>query len=26
VDTYRRAINAEVESNQARNFPLSGLA
>lgn len=26
VDTYRRAINAEVESNQGRNFPLSGLA
>jgi predicted lipase len=26
VDTYRRAVNAEVESNQTRNFPLSGTA
>lgn len=26
VDTYRRAINAEVESSQDRNFPLAGLA
>ena len=24
VDTYRRAVDAEVETNQARNFPLSG--
>jgi predicted lipase len=26
VDTYRRAVNAEAETNQARNFPLSGVA
>jgi triacylglycerol lipase len=26
VDTYRRAVNAGAESNQTRNFPLSGLA
>jgi triacylglycerol lipase len=26
VDTYRRAVNAEAESNQRREFPLSGLA
>lgn len=26
VDTYRRAVNAEVESNQTRAFPLSGTA
>ncbi|HSM81347.1 MAG TPA: hypothetical protein VLS96_06660 [Nodosilinea sp.] len=25
VDTYRRAVNAEAESNQRREFPLSGL-
>lgn len=26
VDTYRRAVNAEVETNQTRNFPLSGVS
>jgi len=26
VDTYRRAVNAEVETNQTRNFPVSGVA
>ncbi|HIK43254.1 MAG TPA: lipase [Leptolyngbyaceae cyanobacterium M65_K2018_010] len=26
VDTYRRAVNAEAESNQRRDFPVSGLA
>ncbi|PSN11356.1 lipase [filamentous cyanobacterium CCT1] len=26
VDTYRRAINAEAESNQTRNFPVTGIA
>ncbi|MEY3297756.1 MAG: hypothetical protein RLZZ597_1016 [Cyanobacteriota bacterium] len=26
VDTYRRAIEAEVETNRPRNFPLPGLA
>jgi triacylglycerol lipase len=26
VDTYRRAINAEAESNQSRTFPVTGLA
>ncbi|MEO1070167.1 MAG: lipase family protein, partial [Cyanobacteria bacterium J06638_6] len=26
VDTYRRAVNAEVESNQTRDFPIAGLA
>lgn len=26
VDTYRRAVYAEVETNQTRNFPSSGLA
>lgn len=26
VDTYRRAVNAEAESNQTRNFPLTGIA
>ncbi len=26
VDTYRRAVNAEVETNQNRNFPISGTA
>jgi predicted lipase len=26
VDTYRRAVNAEVETNQMRNFPISGVA
>jgi predicted lipase len=26
VDTYRRAVNAEVETNQTRNFPISGVA
>ncbi|WP_035985492.1 lipase family protein [Leptolyngbya sp. KIOST-1] len=26
VDTYRRAVNAEAETNQRREFPLSGLA
>jgi triacylglycerol lipase len=26
VDTYRRAINAEAETNQHRNFPISGIA
>ena len=25
VDTYRRAVNAEVETNQSRDFPLSGI-
>lgn len=25
VDTYRRAVNAEVETNQNRDFPLSGI-
>jgi triacylglycerol lipase len=25
VDTYRRAVNAEVETNQSRNFPSSGV-
>lgn len=25
VDTYRRAVNAEVETNQTRNFPSSGV-
>jgi triacylglycerol lipase len=25
VDTYRRAVNAEVETNQTRNFPASGI-
>ncbi|PSR16519.1 lipase [filamentous cyanobacterium CCP3] len=25
VDTYRRAINAEAESNQTRNFPVTGI-
>lgn len=25
VDTYRRAVDAEVETNQVRNFPLSGI-
>jgi len=24
VDTYRRAVEAEVETNQERSFPLSG--
>ncbi len=26
VDTYRRAVNAEAETNQSRAFPLSGVA
>ena len=26
VDTYRRAVNAGVETNQPRNFPISGVA
>ncbi|MBE9140937.1 lipase [Nodosilinea sp. LEGE 07088] len=26
VDTYRRAVNAEAESNQTRNFPITGIA
>lgn len=26
VDTYRRAVNAEVETNQSRNFPIAGTA
>jgi triacylglycerol lipase len=26
VDTYRRAVNAEAETNQSRAFPLSGIA
>jgi predicted lipase len=26
VDTYRRAVNAEVETNQTRDFPISGVA
>jgi predicted lipase len=26
VDTYRRAVNAEAESNQSRSFPVSGIA
>jgi triacylglycerol lipase len=26
VDTYRRAVNAEAETNQTRNFPISGVA
>ncbi|MGG6237621.1 lipase family protein [Nodosilinea sp. AN01ver1] len=26
VDTYRRAVNAEAESNQTRNFPVTGIA
>ncbi|MGB5973781.1 MAG: hypothetical protein WBG38_10695 [Nodosilinea sp.] len=26
VDTYRRAVNAEAESNQSRDFPLAGIA
>ncbi|WP_017301507.1 lipase family protein [Nodosilinea nodulosa] len=26
VDTYRRAVNAEAESNQSRTFPLTGTA
>ncbi|MCM1984970.1 lipase family protein [Lyngbya confervoides] len=26
VDTYRRAVEADVETNQIRNFPLSGTA
>jgi predicted lipase len=26
VETYRRAVNAEVETNQNRNFPVSGTA
>ena len=26
VDTYRRAVNAEAESNQPRNFPVTGIA
>ncbi|MGF1567059.1 MAG: lipase family protein [Nodosilinea sp.] len=26
VDTYRRAINAGAESNQSRDFPISGIA
>ena len=25
VDTYRRAVNAQVETNQSRNFPSSGV-
>jgi predicted lipase len=25
VDTYRRAVNAEVETNQNRNYPISGV-
>ena len=26
VDTYRRAVNAEAESNQSRSFPITGIA
>lgn len=26
VDTYRRAVNAEAESNQNRDFPIAGIA
>lgn len=26
VDTYRRAVNAEAESNQSRSFPIAGIA
>lgn len=26
VDTYRRAVEAEAESNQSRDYPLSGIA
>lgn len=26
VDTYRRAVNAEAESNQSRDFPITGIA
>jgi triacylglycerol lipase len=26
VDTYRRAVNAEAETNQNRDFPISGIA